>query len=1018
MPQDDTMARNQANETFSLTSFLYGGNADYIEDLYAQYEEDPASVNGEWGAFFKELNDDKSEVIKSARGPSWSRTNWPIAPNGELVSALDGDWGPVESRIETKVKEKAQKAGVELAQVDVMQATRDSVRALMLIRAYRVRGHLHAKLDPLGIAKPADDDYNELSPKAYGFTEADYERKIFIDNVLGLEFATIPQMVDILERTYCSTMGVEFMHISNPEEKAWLQERIEGPDKGVFFTEQGKRAILNKLIEAEGFEKFLDVKYKGTKRFGLDGSEALIPALEQIIKRGGQLGMKEIVFGMSHRGRLNVLSQVMGKPHRAIFHEFKGGSFKPEDVEGSGDVKYHLGASSDREFDQNKVHLSLTANPSHLEIVNPVVMGKARAKQDHIAGRTRTEIVPAETRAEILPLLIHGDAAFAGQGVVAECFGLSGLRGHRVGGSLHFIINNQIGFTTNPRFSRSSPYPSDVAKMVEAPIFHVNGDDPEAVVYAAKVATEFRMKFHKPVVIDMFCYRRFGHNEGDEPAFTQPTMYKAIRQHPTTLEIYGRKLVDEGLLSREDVDERRAEWRQILDEEFEAGQSYLPNKADWLDGAWSGLRSAANEDEPRRGVTGVPMKTLKDIGGKLARAPEGFNVHRTIQRFLDNRAKMIESGEGIDWATGEALAFGTLVTEGHPVRLSGQDSERGTFSQRHSVLYDQESEERYVPLANLAKGQAIYEVINSMLSEEAVLGYEYGYSLAEPNALTLWEAQFGDFANGAQVVFDQFISSGERKWLRMSGLVCLLPHGYEGQGPEHSSARLERFLQMCAEDNMQVANVTTPANYFHILQAAAEARLPQAADPDDAEVAAAPQAGDVAAVGDVRRDQLPPPALGRRRDAEGFADQARQGRQDPARRDVHRQGLLRPPGRAREARHRRRLPAAAGAALPVPGQGADQRAVALQAGGDGLVPGRAQEHGCLGVHRPLPRMGAGPHRCRQAARALYRAAGFRLAGLRHDVDASEAARGVPRGRARLSRRPHPERFKRKRTDKR
>ncbi|MCQ8783555.1 2-oxoglutarate dehydrogenase E1 component [Mangrovibrevibacter kandeliae] len=812
------MARNQANDLFASTSFLYGGNADYIEELYARYETDPASVEGEWADFFKELKDEKRIVLKNAEGPSWKRANWPIEANGELVSALDGNWGQVEKRVETKLKEKAQKAGVDLNPADVMQAARDSVRAIMLIRAYRVRGHLHAKLDPLGIATPADNDYNELSPEGYGFTAADYDRKIFIDNMLGMEFATIREMVEILERTYCSTIGVEFMHISNPEEKTWLQERIEGPDKGVFFTEQGKRAILNKLIEAEGFEKFLDVKYKGTKRFGLDGGEALIPALEQIIKRGGSMGLKEIVLGMAHRGRLNVLSQVMAKPHRAIFHEFKGGSYKPEDVEGSGDVKYHLGASSDREFDGNKVHLSLTANPSHLEIVNPVVMGKARAKQDQLVGRTRNEVVPLEVRKNILPLLIHGDAAFAGQGVVAECFGLSQLRGHRVAGTVHFIINNQIGFTTNPRFSRSSPYPSDVAKTVEAPIFHVNGDDPEAVVYAAKVATEFRMTFHKPVVVDMFCYRRFGHNEGDEPAFTQPLMYKTIRAHETTLEIYARKLVAEGVVTADEVEARKAEWRKTLDEEFDTGQAYKPNKADWLDGAWSGLRRADEGDEPRRGVTGVPLKTLKEIGKKLTEVPEGFNVHRTIGRFMDNRAKMIESGEGIDWATGEALAFGTLVGEGHPVRLSGQDSERGTFSQRHSVLYDQETENRYIPLQNIAKGQAVYEVINSMLSEEAVLGYEYGYSLAEPNALTLWEAQFGDFANGAQVVVDQFISSGEAKWLRMSGLVMLLPHGYEGQGPEHSSARLERYLQQCAQDNMQVANVTTPANYFHILR--------------------------------------------------------------------------------------------------------------------------------------------------------------------------------------------------------
>ncbi|WP_173933762.1 2-oxoglutarate dehydrogenase E1 component [Chelativorans sp. Marseille-P2723] len=809
--------RDQANEEFSITSFLYGGNAAYIEDLYADYESDPSSVSEDWRTFFASLKDNAADVKKNARGASWQKENWPISPSCELVSAFDGDWRAAEVHFGNKVRSRAAEGGVAVSAAELHRATRDSVRAIMMIRAYRMRGHLHANLDPLGLAKP-QEDYNELSPEAYGFTEADYDRPIFIDNVLGLETATIREMLAILRRTYCSTLGVEFMHISNPEEKAWIQERIEGPDKGVAFTPNGKKAILQKLVEAEGFEQFLDVKYKGTKRFGLDGGESLIPALEQIIKRGGQLGLKEIVLGMAHRGRLNVLSQVMGKPHRAIFHEFKGGSFAPDDVEGSGDVKYHLGASSDREFDGNSVHLSLTANPSHLEIVNPVVMGKARAKQDQIYGRKREEIVPLEERAKVMPLLIHGDAAFAGQGVVAESLGLSGLRGHRVGGTVHFIINNQIGFTTNPRFSRSSPYPSDVAKMIEAPIFHVNGDDPEAVVYAAKVATEFRMQFHKPVVIDMFCYRRFGHNEGDEPAFTQPIMYNKIRSHPTSVQIYSKKLIDEGLVTQGEIDEMRAEWRARLEDEFEAGHSYKPNKADWLDGAWTGLRKADNEDEQRRGKTAVPVKTLKEIGKKLTEVPEGFEVHRTIRRFLDNRRKMIETGDGIDWATAEALAFGSILLEGSPVRLSGQDSERGTFSQRHSVLYDQRDESRYIPLNNLGPQQSFYEVINSMLSEEAVLGFEYGYSLAEPRALTLWEAQFGDFANGAQVVFDQFISSGERKWLRMSGLVCLLPHGYEGQGPEHSSARLERFLQLCAEDNMQVANCTTPANYFHILR--------------------------------------------------------------------------------------------------------------------------------------------------------------------------------------------------------
>ncbi len=811
--------QDQANDEFSVTSFLYGGNADYLEQLQAAWEQDPQSVDPQWQEFFTALKDDAIDVRKNAKGASWARPSWPLHANGEMVSALDGNWGLVEKHLEKKVKQKLAEgpSGAAASDGDVHRATRDSVRAIMMIRAFRMRGHLHANLDPLGIAKPLDD-HDELSPLSYGFTEADYTRKIFIDGVLGLEYATIPEMVDILTRTYCSTLGVEFMHMSDPEEKAWIQERIEGKDKEITFTAEGKKAILSKLIAAEGFEQFIDVKYKGTKRFGLDGGESLIPALEQIIKRGGSLGLQEIVLGMAHRGRLNVLSQVMGKPHRAIFHEFKGGSYAPDDVEGSGDVKYHLGASSDREFDGNKVHLSLTANPSHLEIVDPVVMGKARAKQDLLFGRTREEIVPLEERAKVLPLLLHGDAAFAGQGVIAEILGLSGLRGHRVAGTVHFIINNQIGFTTNPRFSRSSPYPSDVAKMIEAPIFHVNGDDPEAVVFAAKVATEFRMKFHKPVVVDMLCYRRFGHNEGDEPAFTQPIMYREIRTHKTTAALYAERLIAEGHVAAEEIEKMRADWRATLETEWEAGQSYKPDKADWLDGAWTGLRAADNQDELRRGKTAVPVKTLKEIGRKLTEIPKDFEAHRTIGRFLQARRAMIDTGEGIDWSTAEALAFGSIVLEGNPVRLSGQDSERGTFSQRHSVLYDQRDESRYIPLNNLSAAQAGYEVINSMLSEEAVLGFEYGYSLSAPNALTLWEAQFGDFANGAQVVFDQFISSGERKWLRMSGLVCLLPHGYEGQGPEHSSARLERFLQLCAEDNMQVAYCTTPANYFHILR--------------------------------------------------------------------------------------------------------------------------------------------------------------------------------------------------------
>jgi 2-oxoglutarate dehydrogenase E1 component len=803
------MSRQDANSAFAFTSFLYGGNADYIDGLYARYQADPQAVDAQWRLFFAGLKDSEQDVVHNDHGPSWQRSDWPPLSPDDSTSALDADWAEVEKDIGNKVLATAQARGVEVSTGVVQQATRDSVKALMLIRAYRARGHLHANLDPLGLEP--ERDTRELDPGTYGFSNSDFDRKIFLDGVLGLEFATLRQIVAILQRTYCQTLGVEFMHISDPQQKSWIQERIEGPDKEITFTREGKRAILNKLVEAEGFEKFCDLKFTGTKRFGLDGGEAMIPALEQIIKRGGALGVKDIALGMAHRGRLSVLAHVLAKPHRAIFHEFKGGSSSPDEVDGSGDVKYHLGASSDREFDHNTVHLSLTANPSHLEIVNPVVLGKTRAKQDQLGATP-------EDRTCAMPLLISGDASFAGQGVIAECFGLSGLRGHRTGGSVHFIVNNQIGFTTYPRYSRSSPYPSDVAKMIEAPIFHANGDDPEAVVFAAKIATEFRQKFQKPVVIDMFCYRRHGHNEGDEPMFTQPLMYKKIQSHPTTLEIYAKKLIAEGIVADGEVEKMKRDWRARLDAELEASQSYKSNKADWLDGRWAGFKVADASDDPRRGNTGVDLKALKSIGGKITTVPQSFHIHRTIQRFLDARRKAIEAGDGIDWATAEALAFCSLLREGHPVRLSGQDSERGTFSQRHSVLIDQENEDRYTPFNYVAPGQARYEVINSMLSEEAVLGFEYGYSLAEPNALTLWEAQFGDFANGAQVIFDQFISSGERKWLRMSGLVCLLPHGYEGQGPEHSSARLERFLQMCAEDNMQVANCTTPANYFHILR--------------------------------------------------------------------------------------------------------------------------------------------------------------------------------------------------------
>ena len=803
------MTDQSPNDQFQASSFMQGHNAEYLEQLYAQYANDPGAVDAAWAEFFASLGDAELDVKAEATGPSWARRDWPQQPGDDLTNALTGDWpeaAPEEAKAAAKkITEKAAEKGVSVSDDAVKRAVLDSLRALMLIRAYRIRGHLVADLDPLGMREATQ--HPELDPASYGFVEADMDRPIFIDLVLGLQVASMRQILEIVKRTYCGTFALQYMHISHPEEAGWLKERIEGFDKEIKFTREGRKAILNKLVEAEGFEKFLHVKYMGTKRFGLDGGEALIPAMEQIIKRGGALGVRDIVIGMPHRGRLSVLANVMAKPYRAIFNEFQGGSFKPEDVDGSGDVKYHLGASSDRSFDGNSVHLSLTANPSHLEAVNPVVIGKVRAKQDQANDHDRTSV---------LAVLLHGDAAFAGQGVVAEGFGLSGLRGHRTGGTMHIIVNNQIGFTTAPHFSRSSPYPTDIALMVEAPIFHVNGDDPEAVVHAAKVATEFRQKFHKDVVLDIFCYRRFGHNEGDEPMFTNPIMYNKIKKQKTTLQLYTERLVRDGLIPEGEIEDMKAAFQAHLNEEFEAGKDFKPNKADWLDGRWSHLDR--NKGEYERGKTSISPETFAEVGTALTRAPEKFNLHKTVGRLLETKKAMFDSGTGFDWATAEALAFGSLLTEGYPVRLAGQDSTRGTFSQRHSGLVDQETEERYYPLNNIREGQSQYEVIDSMLSEYAVLGFEYGYSLAEPNALVLWEAQFGDFANGAQIMFDQFISSGERKWLRMSGLVMLLPHGFEGQGPEHSSARLERFLQMCAEDNWIVANCTTPANYFHILR--------------------------------------------------------------------------------------------------------------------------------------------------------------------------------------------------------
>ncbi len=780
-------------------TFLSSSNAEYIAHLYAQYLINPHLVDDSWQEFFNGLADDEAGILRELNGASWTpdenkRTKRGFGHTASVMPATEAMTStPANKNLSGATKEEMQ------------QMASDSVNALMLIRAYRVRGHLLAHLDPLDLKE--HKEYRELEPEFYGFTNGDYDRKIFINGVLGHEYATLREILDTVRATYCDKIGVEFLHLTDPEEKTWVQKRIETPKNHTDFTENGKRAILQRLTAAEGLESFLNTKYTGTKRFGLDGGESLIPAIEQIMKRGGQLGLEEIVLGMAHRGRLNVLTNVLGKPFTALFAEFQGQPSNPESVQGSGDVKYHMGTSSDRDFDGNMIHLSLTANPSHLECVDPVVVGKVRAKQ----------VLKKDYESEkVLPLLLHGDAAFAGQGVVAETLMISELPGYRVGGTIHIIINNQIGFTTMPKYGRSGPYPTDVAKMLAAPIFHVNGDDPEAVVHVARIATEFRQEFKKDVVIDMVCYRRYGHNEGDEPAFTQPIMYEKIKTQETVRSQYAKALIGEGVMGENEPDEMVEEFKQYLEDAFAATKSYKPNKADWLEGEWTGFKTAP--DDARRGQTSADGDAFKRVGKILSKTPDDFEENSKITRQLKAKKEMFESGQGFDWATAEAAAFGTLVEEGYAVRVSGQDVGRGTFSQRHAILYDQKTEEKYIPLQHVSKNQGRFEIHDSPLSEFAVLGFEYGYSLADPKTLVCWEAQFGDFVNGAQVIIDQFISSGETKWLRMSGLTMLLPHGYEGQGPEHSSAKPERFLQLCAEDNMQVCNLTTPANYFHALR--------------------------------------------------------------------------------------------------------------------------------------------------------------------------------------------------------
>ncbi len=766
-------------------TFLNSANAPYVAELYSKFRNDPESVDTTWKDFFNNLNEDDYSVLKDFGGPEWKERPSSIIDKNYITKVIksNANYNTEEFRI----------------------STLDSIRALRLIRAFRINGHLIADLDPLGIS---EREYpQELDYRSYGFVESDLEKEIFIDGSLGLEKGKLKNIIKILKETYSASIGVEFLHIQQADQKQWVQERIEEVRNKTNFTNEGKKAIYKRLVESELFEQFLDKKFLGTKRYGIEGGEAMIPGIEQIVKQACLSGIEDIIIGTAHRGRLTLLSSVLEMPYKKILSKFQGSLNDPNEVLGSGDVKYHLGVSADREFEKKKIHLSLTSNPSHLEAVNPVVAGKVRAKQTLAKDKTTDKVIG---------LLIHGDAAIAGQGVVAETFAMSQLRGFKTGGTIHFVINNQIGFTTMPQYGRSAPYCTEIAKMVQAPIFHVNGDDPEAVVHVCRLATEFRNKFKVDVVVDMFCYRRSGHNEADEPSFTQPLMYKAIKKQITTRKKYEKKLIENNTLSEGEAKDIVDSFKNFLDKEFESTKNYKPNKVDWLEGTWTGLSTATFD--ARKGKTSVKEKKLINVAKKIHEIPIDFNAHRRIKKIYGDRLASVINGKGIDWATSESLALATLLDEGYGVRISGQDVGRGTFSHRHGVLYDQENENRYVPLRHFQNKQGYFEIIDSFLSEFGVLGFEYGYSQVDPKTLVIWEAQFGDFANGAQIMIDQFISSGERKWLRMSGLTMLLPHGHEGQGPEHTSGRLERFLQMCAEDNMQIVNCTSPANYFHVLR--------------------------------------------------------------------------------------------------------------------------------------------------------------------------------------------------------
>ena len=694
-------------------SFLNSANAPYVAELYFKYTQKPKSIDEIWKSFFSSLNEDELSIISDFGGPEWKKRGTNVIDDISFDKVVRSSSAVDFNSFKT--------------------STLDSIRALRLIRAYRINGHLIANLDPLNLHKK--NYHPELDYKSYGFSENDLDREIFIDGSLGLETATLNEIIQILNKTYASSIGVEFLHIQSVEQKQWVQERIEEVHNKTNFTTQGKKAIFQRLVESELFEQYLDKKFLGTKRYGVEGGESMIPGIEQIVKQSCLARVQDIYFGTAHRGRLTLLATVLGMPYRGILSKFQGSLNDPNEVLGSGDVKYHLGVSSDREFDGKSIHLSLTPNPSHLEAVDPVVAGKVRAKQTLLQDKTTDKV---------FGILIHGDAAMAGQGIVAETFAMSQLRGFRTGGIIHFVINNQIGFTTTPHYGRSAPYCTEIAKMVQAPIFHVNGDDPEAVVHVCRLAAEYRNLFKEDVVVDMFCYRRSGHNEADEPMFTQPLMYKKIKQHQTTLNLYKDQLIKEEILTEDEAKTKLSDFKKFLDNEFELSKSYKPNKADWLDGTWTGIKIASID--ARRGKTSSTADDLKILAKEIHTIPEGFTPHKRIKKIYNDREQSIIEGKNIDWATAEALAFATLLKDGYGVRLSGQDVGRGTFSHRHAVLYDQENEKRFVPLRHFRKEQALFEIVDSFLSEFGVLGFEYGYSQADPKTLVIWEAQFGDFS--------------------------------------------------------------------------------------------------------------------------------------------------------------------------------------------------------------------------------------------------------------------------------